>query len=206
MKKRFLKKIRSAIKKQYPNYTNDKLDEIMYGVEGLYLTFTKTIIIFALAFLFGIAKELLFLLLAFNFIRLFAFGMHADNSLTCLIFSSLLFLTGAFASKYIDLDLNIIYVLYILILIIISIFSPADTVKRPLIKRKKRIRFKILSIITTVLYFIITINTKNQCIINYLLFGLIIECILILPITYKIFKMPYKNYKTYSLNTNKYGD
>lgn len=206
MKKRFLKTIRDAIEKQYPNYTNDKLDEIMYGVEGIYLTFTKTIIIFALAFILGIAKELLFLLLAFNFIRLFAFGMHADNSLTCLVFSSALFLTGAFASKYINLDLNIICILYIVILIIIAIFAPADTVKRPLIKKNKRIRFKVLSIVTIILYFIITIYTKNQYITNYLIFGLIIECILILPTTYKIFKMPYKNYKTYGLNTNKYSD
>ncbi len=197
MKKRFLKTIRDAIEKQYPNYTNDKLDEIMYGVEGIYLTFTKTIIIFALAFILGIAKELLFLLLAFNFIRLFAFGMHADNSLTCLVFSSALFLTGAFASKYINLDLNIIYILYIVILIIIAIFAPADTVKRPLIKKNKRIRFKVLSIVTIILYFIITIYTKNQYITNYLIFGLIIECILILPITYKLFDMPYNNYKTY---------
>ncbi len=206
MKKRFLKNIRNAIIKQYPDYDNDKVDEIMYGVEGIYLTFTKTIIIFTLAFLLGIAKELLFLLLAFNFIRLFAFGMHADNSLTCLIFSSFLFLSGSFVSKYINLDQNIIYVLYILILIIISIFSPADTVKRPLLKRKKRIRFKILSIITTILYFILTIYTKNQYITNYLLFGLIIECILILPTTYMLFKMPYKNYKTYGLSTNKNSD
>lgn len=197
MKKRFLKTIRDAIEKQYPNYTNDKLDEIMYGVEGIYLTFTKTIIIFALAFILGIAKELLFLLLAFNFIRLFAFGMHADNSLTCLVFSSALFLTGAFASKYINLDLNIICILYIVILIIIAIFAPADTVKRPLIKKNKRIRFKVLSIVTIILYFIITIYTKNQYITNYLIFGLIIECILILPITYKLFDMPYNNYKTY---------
>ena len=96
MKKRFLNSIRNSIKKQYPNYSNDKIDEIMYGVEGIYLTITKTIIIFALAFLFKIAKELLFLLIAFNFIRLFAFGMHANNSIACLIFSSLMFIGGVF--------------------------------------------------------------------------------------------------------------
>lgn len=201
MKKRFLNSIRNSIKKQYPNYSNDKIDEIMYGVEGIYLTITKTIIIFALAFLFKIAKELLFLLIAFNFIRLFAFGMHANNSITCLIFSSLMFIGGAFICKYVVINKPILYILYLISLIIISVFSPADTVKRPLIKKKKRIRFKILSILTVIIYAIISLLIKDNLIINYLIIGLLIECILISPITYKIFKMPYRNYKNYGLNT-----
>ena len=201
MKKRFLNSIRNSIKKQYPNYSNDKIDEIMYGVEGIYLTITKTIIIFALAFLFKIAKELLFLLIAFNFIRLFAFGMHANNSITCLIFSSLMFIGGAFICKYVVINKPILYILYLISLIIISVFSPADTVKRPLIKKKKRIRFKILSILTVIIYAIISLFIKDNLIINYLIIGLLIECILISPITYKIFKMPYRNYKNYGLNT-----
>ena len=201
MKKRFLNSIRNSIKKQYPNYSNDKIDEIMYGVEGIYLTITKTIIIFALAFLFKIAKELLFLLIAFNFIRLFAFGMHANNSITCLIFSSLMFIGGAFICKYVTISKPVLYALYLFSLIIISIYSPADTVKRPLIKKKKRIRFKILSILTVIIYAIISLFIKDNLIINYLIIGLLIECILISPITYKIFKIPYKNYKSYGLNT-----
>lgn len=201
MKKRFLKSIRSSIKKQYPSYSNDKLDEIMYGIEGVYLTITKTIIIFTLALILGIFKELLFLLIAFNFIRLFAFGMHANNSITCLIFSSVMFLGGAFLCKYLVINKMILYPLYLLILIIISIYSPADTVKRPLIKKKKRIRFKILSILVTVIFFIISLFIKDNLIINSLVIGSIIECILILPLTYKAFKMPYKNYVNYGLNT-----
>lgn len=81
------------------------------------------------------------------------------------------------------------------------LFSPADTVKRPLIKKKKRIIFKILSIVVTIIYFVITLLIKNKLLINSMLFGLLVECILILPITYRIFKMPYKNYIKYGLNT-----
>lgn len=201
MKKRFLNSIRNSIKKQCPNYSNDKIDEIMYGVEGIYLTITKTIIIFALALLFKIAKELLFLLIAFNFIRLFAFGMHANNSITCLIFSSLMFIGGAFICKYVTISKPVLYALYLFSLIIISIYSPADTVKRPLIKKKKRIRFKILSIITVIVFATISLFIKHNLIINCLIIGILIECILISPITYKIFKTPYRNYKNYGLNT-----
>lgn len=200
MKKKLLKKIRREIKKQYPNYSKEKIDEIMYGVEGIYLTITKTIIIFLIALILGIFKELLVLLIAFNFIRLFAFGMHASNSVVCLILSSTIFLVSSYLCKYIVIPENILYVLYMIFFIIILIYAPADTVKRPLIKRKKRIIFKILSLITVILFFIITLLIKNNLIINSMVFGLLIESLLILPFTYKIFKMPYKNYKNYGLN------
>ena len=200
MKKRFLSYIRSNIKKQYPKYSEDKLDEIMYGVEGIYLTITKSIIILALSLILGIFKELIYLLVAFNFIRLFAFGMHANNSLTCLIFSSFMFLSGAALCKYVVLSKELIYALYLIVLVIIAIYSPADTIKRPLIKKKKRIRFKILSILTVIIYFVTSLFIKDNLIINSMIFGLIVECILILPITYKVFKLPYKNYVKYGLS------
>lgn len=200
MKKLFLKKIRTAIKKQYPNYNDDKIDEIMYGIEGLYLTFTKTVVICIIALILGILKELICLLIAFNFIRFFAFGMHASKSSICLIFSSLVFIIFSILCKYIVLPKYLLYILYLLVLAIISIYAPADTVKRPLIKRKKRIKFKILSIMVVIIYFILTLVFKNNLLINSLIFGLLIECILINPITYKAFKMPYKNYITYGLN------
>lgn len=200
MKKLFLKKIRTAIKKQYPNYNDDKIDEIMYGIEGLYLTFTKTVVICIIALILGILKELICLLVSFNFIRFFAFGMHASKSSICLIFSSLLFIIFSILCKYIVLPKYLLYILYLLALAIISIYAPSDTVKRPLIKRKKRVKFKILSIKVVIIYFILTLVSKNNLFINSLIFGLLIECILINPITYKAFKMPYKNYITYGLN------
>ena len=203
MKKRFLNYIKKAIKNQYPSYSNDKLDEIMYGVEGIYLTFTKTIIIFGIAIILGIVKELILLLLAFNFIRLFAFGIHADKSSTCLIFSTSLFIGFAYLCKYAILNTNLLITLYIIAFIFICLFAPSDTVKRPLIRKDKRIRFKNLSIVVTILFFITTLFIKNNLIVNSLIFGLLIECILICPLTYKIFNMPYNNYKTYDLNTKK---
>ena len=201
MKNYFLKKIRKEIIKQYPKYSKDKVDEIMYGVEGIYLTITKTIIISLIALILGVFKELIFLLISFNFIRLFAFGMHANKSWICLLFSSTLFLGGAYLCKILVIPKNILITLFLIVLLIISIYAPSDTVKRPLIKKKRRIIFKILSMTVVIIYFILTLIIKNNLFINAIIVGLIIECILILPTTYMIFKMPYKNYKSYGLNT-----
>ena len=200
MKKRFLNKMRSSISKQYPNYNNDKLDEIMYGVEGIYLTITKCIVIFTIALILGIFKELLLLLLACNFIRLVACGMQASKSSICLIFSSELFIGGAYLCKTIVLPTTLIYILYLVVLIIMILYSPSDTVKRPLIRKNRRLKFKILSVMVTTTYFITTLLINNNLYINCMIFGLVIECILIIPITYKAFNMPYKNYVNYGLN------
>lgn len=200
MKHRFLSFMRVKIKNQYPTYSNEKIDEIMYGIEGLYLTLQKCIIIFPVAIILGIFKELMLLLISFNFIRLFAFGMHASNSYICLIFSSLLFLGGAAICKYLIIPNYIFYILFIISFITMLLFAPSDTIKRPLIKAKKRIIYKILSLIIIIIYALIFLNFENSFLNNYLIIGLLIECILINPLTYKIFKMPYNNYKRYGLN------
>ena len=116
MKNYFLKKIRKEIVKQYPKYSKDKVDEIMYGVEGIYLTITKTIIISLIALILGVFNELIFLLISFNFIRLFAFGMHANKSWICLLFSSTLFLGGAYLCKILVIPKNILITLFLIVL------------------------------------------------------------------------------------------
>ena len=200
MKKKFLKLIENKIKKEYPKYSKEEIETIMYGVETIYITVTKTIIIFSIAGILGIFKELLFLLIAFNIMRIPAFGLHASNGTICLIFSSLLFIISTILCKYVELPIYLVLILYILMLINIILYAPADTVKRPLINQKKRKRYKIISIIFTLLFFILSMNIKDNLVVNSLTFGVLIECILINPLTYKMFKMPYKNYKNYDLN------
>lgn len=201
MKKFILRKIEESIRKQYPKYDNDKIDTIMYGIEGLYITIEKSIVIFTLAAILHILKPLLLLLLFFNIIRMFAFGMHAPNGIICLIISSTVFLFGAYLSKILYIDNKVLIIIYLICFILITIFSPADTIKRPLIKKSKRIRFKVLSMIIVISFLIISLYIKNNIIINSMCIAIIIECILINPLTYKMFNLPYNNYKNYGLNT-----
>ena len=201
MKKRFLSYIKKEVKNSHKEYDSDKIDEIMYGVEGLYLTVTKAIIIFLIAIVLGIFKELILLLVLYNFVRLFAFGMHAAKSWHCLIFSLLIFLVGAYLSQILIIQKLVLYLLYTVAFIVFILYAPADTEKRPLINKKRRIRYKVLSICVLILYFIVSLLIKNNLIINTLIISILIESILILPITYKVFKLPYKNYKTYGLDT-----
>lgn len=87
MKEKFLNNSISKIKKKNPNFSEEKLEEIAYGLEAIYLTVTKIVIIFILAFILGIFKDMLIIMIFYNIIRTTAFGMHAKKSSHCLIIS-----------------------------------------------------------------------------------------------------------------------
>lgn len=188
-----MKLIRNSDKK----YSQDDLEMIAYGLEGIYLTFSKLIVIFALAYLLGILKETLILLLMYNIIRSQAFGIHATKSIYCLISSSILFLGGALICKYVIFPAEFLITCSLICNVCIVLYAPADTYKRPLINKRKRMRFKLISSILGIIYTIIIIICRNYSIVNYLLIGMLEVVISILPITYKIFGLPYNNYKTY---------
>ena len=76
-------------------------------------------------------------------------------------------------------------------------YAPADTEKRPLINKNKRTLYKVLTLLITFIYLILSLILKNQIIINTLYLSIILETIQILPITYKLYGVRYNNYKNY---------
>ena len=196
MKKWFLDSSINLIKKN-KNYSESEIEIIAYGLEGLYLTFTKAIVIFGIAIILGIFREMLYLLISYNLIRSQAFGIHASKSLYCLLSSLTLFIGGTFLCMYINISLWIMVAISFICIILLLLYAPADTHKRPIVNQKKRKRFKIISVILGMIYTILIIIFDGKYLSNYLLFGMISSVIMILPITYKLFNMPYKNYINY---------
>ena len=197
MKKYVLNYCEKLIRNSHKNVTEDEIEVIMYGLEGLYLTISKLVIIFLLAWLFGIFKEMLLTLLFYNVVRVFAFGMHASKSWHCLLISSSFFLIGPLLGMLFNINLYIKIIGIVISLILIIIYAPADTEKRPLINPKKRLKWKILSIIVTIILCSCIIIFNQYKLSNYMLIGLIEATSMVLPVTYKIFGLPYNNYKTY---------
>ena len=66
MREKILNTAMINIKNKYPEYNDDKLEEISYGLEALYITFTKTIVIFGISLVLNIFKEVLCILLCYN--------------------------------------------------------------------------------------------------------------------------------------------
>lgn len=183
--------------KKHKQYDDIKLAEIKYGLEGLYLTVSKLIIITTIAIILGILKEYLIFLLIYNIIRIPSFGLHATKSWICLLSSTIIFIGIPIIIKNIELNTTIKIIIGTIFTITICIFSPADTHKRPIVNKKRRRIYKTLSTIISIIYVILSIIIKNSYISNCFIFAIILQNIIISPITYKIFKLPYNNYKTY---------
>lgn len=187
-----------SIIKNNNDFDDIKLAELKYGVEALYLTLTKIILITILAILLNIFRYYIIFLILYIPLRSFSFGMHAKKSYQCWIMSPLFFLGIPYLIKILSISQNLAIILSIIGALIIIIFAPADTAKRPIINPKRRLKFKILSAIVCALY--LTILIFYPAYHNYLMFVLLYQAFIVNPITYKIFGLPYNNYKTYSVN------
>ncbi len=183
--------------RKYKYYTDTEIKEIEYGLLGIYLTFSKIIVISIVALVLGIFKEMLIFMVFFNILRTTGFGLHATKSWICLISSTFIFIWIPFMC--INLNINIYLKVVICILGIILMYknAPADTYKRPIVNKKRRMIYKTISTIMTVIFSFIAILINNEFMSNCLIFSIILENCLISPYIYKLFKLPYNNYITY---------
>ena len=202
MRSKIINSIMNQIK-IYNNFDDIKLQEIKYGLETVYLTIIKTIVFILLAILLKTIKGLLLFMLFYGIIRLTGFGVHAKKSIHCWISSILIFLIIPILIKYITINNYILYIISLISITILAIYAPADTPKRPLINKKKRIIYKVLTILISIGYLITITMIKDKLIINSLFYSLLLECFLVTPLIYKLFGVSYKNYKNYKRKENK---
>lgn len=199
MKKLIINKCMELVTTYNKDLSQRDIDKIKYGLEGLYLTITKLIFIIIVSIILGIWKETLLLILIFNGIRLTSFGVHAKRSIDCLISSTLFFILFPIICFKFSIPLIVKVILFIPLTVLIGIFAPADTEKRPLINKKKRKIYKMLSIMISIIYMTIAIVIKDNTLSNCFIFAIVIQIIIMLPITYKIFGVSYNNYKNYEV-------
>ena len=200
MKQAFLNYSLGTIKKYRTDIDNVKLDEIRYGLEGIYLTITKSIVIFGLAIILDIFKETLLLLLFFNILRSTGFGLHATKSWICLLSSCLIFILFPFVSKIIVIPTYLKGIAGIIAVIAVYNFAPADTIKRPIINPRRREIYKFITTISCIILTYISVIINDQVISNLIIFGVYTEVIFIAPFTYKLFNLSYNNFLSYSLD------
>ena len=199
MKKKFLKYATELIKEYYPETDDIRMDEYRYSLEAYYITITKSLVILPLAFLLGVFKEIIILLIFFNILREQAHGLHASKSSICLISSAIMFIGAPILSKKIVIPFILKIIIGIIGIILMYRYAPADTIKAPIIKEEKRKKYKFNSTIICIIYTFIYLFINNT-ISNIIIFSIWIQIFLILPITYKLFHLSYDNYKTYLLN------
>lgn len=196
MKEIFVNKSISLIQKNY-SYDNIMYERIRYGLEIIYLSVTKIFVILLVSYLLGMLKETIILIIFSTPLRNYSYGIHAKKSWHCYVSSILCFVL--LPKLIINYNLSIILRIAISIYALTSmiIYAPADTHKRPIINTKHRRKLKFTSIIITLIYLFLAIIIYDNYICNLIYLALVVQSTAINPITYKIFKMPYNNYKAY---------
>lgn len=199
MKEVFLNKSMDLLSSKY-NYDSLTKEKILYGLEIIYIFITKLFVILISALIFGLFKEMLIFTLLLNGLRTFAYGVHAKKSWHCYISSLVVFILMPYI--FINININLIQKIIISILSLISmyVYAPADTEKRPIVNMNQRKKLKLYSVLVCTIYIILSFIIKNEMIINLILLSMITESFVINPFIYKIFNLPYDNYKEYLKN------
>ena len=182
---------------KYNNFDKDKIEIIKYGLESIYILITKTVIVLTVSYFLGLLKETLIFLLFYNCIRTTAYGLHATKSWICLISSLTIFIVVPYFCKIMIMPVYLKILLGIIGIIFILKNAPADTYKRPIVSAKRRKIFKIISTIIAITMISVSLIISNEFISNSLIFALLVECCFVSPTVYKIFKLPYDNYKRF---------
>ncbi len=198
MKELIINSSLSLIQKNYPEYSKEKMEEIEYGLTGLYLTVSKTIIIFLIAFVLGILKELIIFTIIYNIVRAPSFGLHATKSWICLVSSTLIFISVPYLCMILTISIWLKILIGIICTVLMFKNSPADTEKRPIVNPKRRRIYKYLSTFITLIFVILSVLINYNFLSNCFIFSLIIQNFMVSPLIYKLFNLPYNNYKKHS--------
>ncbi len=172
-----------------------------YALYSIYSFFTKISVIVLISLIFNIFIETILLICFYSILRFISFGLHATKNLYCWISSIIVFVLFPLLIKYLNINIYLYYSLFVLFGFLLIKYTPADTPKRPLIKKEKRDRNqKLIAVISIILLFI-TIFINNTLINNAILFSIFLQSILINPISYKIVNVRYNNYLYYKKST-----
>lgn len=199
MKKIFINSCMNFISKYQPDLSKENLVVISYGLSSLYLIFSKLFIIFIIAFFLGKLHLFIIFTFIYNIIRMPSFGLHASKSWICLLMSICLLLILPWLLDIIHIPIFIKGLVGVFTIAFMFKNSPADTKKKPIVSFKRRRVYQQLSTLIACSYILLSLLISNNFISNCFFVSVFLQDILISPLTYKIFNLPYNNYKNFLL-------
>lgn len=180
-------------------YSDEDVAVMRYALEGIYLTFTKILVITLIACLLGLFKEYMWFVILYTPLRSVSFGWHANTTKECWVVSILSFILIPYIFSIITINEITKIILLTFSILVFALYSPADTKKRPIVNKKRRLLFKGVSLIITLVYCCYSFKHSNL-IGNLMIASLLYQSLLINPLIYKITHQEFNNYKAYNLN------
>lgn len=155
-----------------------------YQIVMLLLNVVTTLI---LGVAFRLIVPCIILNIAYIFIRISAGGYHADTSVKCYIYSTLMIAVLLSVIKWIHIINAVLASMLILSVIVIIIFAPVETENNPLDEVEKKVyrkRSLIVLSIEILICLLLEINSKKW-VVQTVVLGLFAECIMLIAGTVK---------------------
>ena len=190
----------NRIRKEMTEIDDERSEIINYGLQNIIGEIPKTFLLFIIAFLLNMLKEVVFMFLVLIPYRGASGGFHLKTHLGCILGTAIFYCGTVFLSQNIILEEVTKYILigiiWIFGMIMIKLYAPADTENVPILSRKERRKKQIIAYITYTTALVVTIFIKNNTISNILLFGNFVQTLTITKFAYKLTKNKY-GYEVY---------
>lgn len=193
------------VKAKVEDIDEEKELVINFGIRLIFGELPKILILFIIGFLLDIGWYTLLLFALIAPYRSFTGGFHLKTHTGCMITTTIMYILPIILAKYIQINQNIIlYILATLIgifsIIIIAKYAPADTENMPILSKRERKSKKIKSYISLVILLAIILFNPDYIISYMLIYGIFLQNLTVLPISYKLTKNKY-GYEVYTEET-----
>jgi len=184
-----------------PEIDDERAEVINYGLQLVMGEIPKTFIILLFAYMLGVFKLTLLSMLFILPYRTVSGGTHLRTHIGCVIATTIFYSGNAILSKYIVfansyIKYGVIILVWIFSMTMIKMYAPADTVDVPILRKKDRKRKKVLSYIIMTISLTLGAMIKNNIISNLLIFGTLLQSIVITRFMYSLTKNK-KEYEEY---------
>ena len=180
----------NKMRKEMPDINDERAEIIMYGLQLIVGEIPKFFITLLIAYFLGVFKLTLLTVIMLMPYRVSSGGFHLKTHIGCIVSTTLYYCGIAVLAKNISIAQNIEYIvafgIWIFGMIMIKLYAPADTENVPILRESERKQKQILSYITFTLGLIIAIIIKNSIISNILLFGNLIQSMMITRLAYRL--------------------
>lgn len=190
----------NRIRKEMPEIDDERAEVINYGLQNIIGEIPKIFLLFIIAFLLNMLKEVVFMFLVLIPYRGASGGFHLKTHLGCILGTAIFYCGTVFLSQNIILEEVTKYILigiiWIFGMIMIKLYAPADTENVPILSKKDRRKKQIIAYISFTIALVVTIFIQNNTIYNILLFGNFVQTLTITKFAYKLTKNKY-GYEVY---------
>lgn len=190
----------NRIRKEMPEIDDERAEVINYGLQNIVGEIPKIFLLFIIAYILGMLKEVLFMFIVLIPYRGASGGVHLKTHLGCILGTTVFYCGNVLLSQHVILDDITKYILigisWIFGMFMIKLYAPADTENVPILSKKDRKKKQIIAYIAYTIGLIAALLIQNNIISNILLFGNLLQTLTITKLAYRLTKNKY-GYEVY---------